>query len=265
MTLNNKIESEQKGGSRAGFKALRIFRTVFIYVLAAGIIISALMFAASVNPSKSLFGYRYYTVLTPSMEPAYSVGDMVFVKIENADNINVGDVITFNPSSDGEAYLTHRVVEKLPDYQGTGVTCFKTKGDANDSEDTFLIDEERVVGVVTFKIPVMGYVVRFVQMRWYFIVPIIALIFVFFKLMGIYLAPSRKQAEEETQSENGDASVDSPPVTEATSKSEMAAEKEAVPKTESGSGKEAVAAQTGETEAAGEKEEDKADDESKKI
>ena len=64
---------------------------------------------------------------------------MVFVKIEDADNINVGDVITFNPSSDGEAYLTHRVIEKMPDYQGSGTTCFKTKGDANDSEDTFLI------------------------------------------------------------------------------------------------------------------------------
>ena len=86
------------------------------------------------------------------MEPAYSVGDMVFVKIENADNINVGDVITFNPSSDGNAYLTHRVVEKLPDYQGTGVTCFKTKGDANDSDDSFLIDESRVVGTVKFGI-----------------------------------------------------------------------------------------------------------------
>lgn len=159
-------------------------------------IIAALMFAASNNPSKSLFGYRYYTVLTPSMEPAYSVGDMVFVKIESADKINIGDVITFNPSADSEAYLTHRVIEKYPDYQGSGITCFRTKGDANDSEDTFLIDEERVIGPVVAAIPKLGYVVRFVQLRWYYIVPIIALIFVFFKLMGIYLAPKEEAAEE---------------------------------------------------------------------
>ena len=145
------------------------------------------------------------------MEPAYSVGDMVFVKIENADNINVGDVITFNPSSDGNAYLTHRVVEKLPDYQGTGVTCFKTKGDANDSDDSFLIDESRVVGTVKFGIPVMGYVVRFVQLRWYFIVPIIILIIVFFKLIGIYLGPRKKKElpeDAETDGEEVSAAVD---------------------------------------------------------
>ncbi len=134
-------EQEQTQGSGAGYRVFRIIRSIFIYVLAAAIIIAALLFASSTTPDKSLFGYRYYTVLTPSMEPTYHVGDMVFVKIEKADVINVGDVITFNPSSDGDAYLTHRVTEKLPDYQGSGVTCFRTKGDANDSEDSFLIDE----------------------------------------------------------------------------------------------------------------------------
>ena len=123
------------------------------------------------------------------MEPAYGVGDMVFVKIENADNINVGDVITFNPSQDGGAYLTHRVTEKITDYEGTGVTCFRTKGDANDSEDSFLIDEERVIGVVKAGIPKVGFAVRFVQLRWFLLIPLIVLILVFFKLLGIYLAP----------------------------------------------------------------------------
>lgn len=188
-----------------GYTVLKIVRTVLIYLFAAGIIIAALLFASSRTPDKSLFGYRYYTVLTPSMEPAYNVGDMVFVKIESADNINVGDVITFNPSSDSEAYLTHRVTEKLVDYQGTGVTCFRTKGDANDSEDSFLIDEDRVIGPVKLSIPKLGYVVRFVQLRWYFIVPIIILIFVFFKLMGIYLAKGEDSSAEENAEKDAPA------------------------------------------------------------
>ena len=211
MKTEDTIEVEQTEGSSAGYRVFRVARTIFVYLLSAAIIIGALLFAGSATPNKSLFGYRYYTVLTPSMEPAYSVGDMVFVKIENADNINVGDVITFNPSSDGNAYLTHRVVEKLPDYQGTGVTCFKTKGDANDSDDSFLIDESRVVGTVKFGIPVMGYVVRFVQLRWYFIVPIIILIIVFFKLIGIYLGPRKKKELPEdagTDGEEVSAAVD---------------------------------------------------------
>ena len=111
---------------------------------------------------------------------------MVFVRISNAKDINKGDVITFNPSSGGEAYLTHRVTEKLTNYQGSGVTCFRTKGDANNTEDSFLIDESRVIGKVQFHVPKLGVVVRFVQLRWYFIIPLIILILVFFKMMKYY-------------------------------------------------------------------------------
>ncbi len=187
--------------STRGYAVLSVVRRIFIYLLAVGLVIAALLFTASNSPSKSLFGYRYYTVLTPSMEPAYSVGDMVFVKIKKADKINVGDVITFNPSADSEAYLTHRVTEKIENYEGTGVTCFRTKGDANDSEDQFLIDEERVIGTVSAGVPKLGYIVRFVQLRWYFVVPTIVLIFVFFKLVGMYLAAPEEEEAPAAQAE----------------------------------------------------------------
>ena len=206
------MENDNEVHTSRGYKILSVARSVFIYLLAAGIIIAALLFAASNSPNKSLFGYRYYTVLTPSMEPAYKVGDMVFVKIENADVINVGDVITFNPSSGSDAYLTHRVTQKFENYQGTGVTCFKTKGDANDAEDSFLIDEKRVIGVAKLGIPKIGYIVRFVQLKWYFVVPLVILIIVFFTLVGMYLSPSEKNAEEDAaEDSSGEAPKEEPP------------------------------------------------------
>lgn len=210
-TMTTKVESKTMEQSKnktaedshTGLRVLEIARTIFIYLLAAGIIIAAIMFATSKSSNKSLFGYRYYTVLTPSMEPEYGVGDLVIVKLTKADDINVGDVITFNPSQDSEAYLTHRVAEKLPDYQGSGVTCFRTKGDLNESIDAFLIDEARVIGVVKAGVPKLGYFVRFVQLRWYFIIPIIILIFVFFKLMRIYLSPKEDEAEKAVPAAEG--------------------------------------------------------------
>jgi signal peptidase len=169
-----------------GARAFSAIRKIFIYCLSVFIIIIAVVFAASKSPNKSFFGFRYYVVLTDSMVPEFSSGDMVFVRISDAKNINKGDVITFNPSNGGEAYLTHRVTEKLTDYQGTGVTCFRTKGDANNAEDSFLIDESRVIGKVQFHVPKLGIIVRFVQLRWYFIVPLIVLMLVFFKMMKYY-------------------------------------------------------------------------------
>ena len=169
-----------------GFRIFTVTRKIFVYCLSVLIVIVAIFFAASKSPNKSMFGFRYYTVLTDSMVPEFSSGDMVFVKLAGSKSIKEGDVITFNPSSGSDAYLTHRVVEKISDYQGTGVTCFRTKGDANNADDSFLIDESRVIGKVQFHLPKMGVIVRFFQLRWYFILPLIALMIVFFKMMKYY-------------------------------------------------------------------------------
>ncbi|HPY83771.1 MAG TPA: signal peptidase I [Ruminococcus flavefaciens] len=188
----------------SGYKVFSLIKKLFIYLLAIGIIIAAIMFAADHSPNKSFFGYRYYTVLTPSMSSTYKTGDMVFVKLQNASDIRVGDVITFNPSSSSDAYLTHRVTQKLENYEGTGVTCFRTKGDANDTEDAMLIDQSRVIGSAKFSIPKLGYIVRFVQLRWYFVAVLIILLWIFFRLLNMYLAP--KSAEKDiTPQETGSA------------------------------------------------------------
>ncbi len=146
------------------------------------------------STDKSLFGYRYYTVLTPSMEPELSVGDMVFVHVVDAATINVGDIITFNPSSDSDAYLTHRVTQIVADGD---TLSFRTKGDANETEDSFLIDESRVIGTVSFDVPYAGYIVRFVQIRWYFVVAFVVLVIIFFMLLGRYLKSGQGTTTQE--------------------------------------------------------------------
>ena len=192
----------------AGAKVFDIAFTVFVYLLAAAILFGALLFSFSTSPDKALFGYRYYTVLTGSMSPTYKVGDMIFVKLSDASELNVGDVITFNPSQDSDAYLTHRISEKLDNYEGTGVTCFRTKGDANNVGDSFLIDSSRVIGKVTFGIPGLGYVVRFVQLRWYLIVPVVIMVGVFFLLLKRHFLLGKEDDEDDEKSKGSKSDSD---------------------------------------------------------
>lgn len=182
-----------------GYRIVDIVKNISIFLVSACILIGAVLFAADKSPQKSIFGYRFYTVLTASMEPELSVGDVVIVKLADADEIAVDDIITFNPSSESDAYLTHRVTQKLADYEGTGVTCFKTKGDANETEDSFLIDSSRVIGKVKLCIPKIGYVIRFIQLKWYFVIPLVIMLFVFFKLLKIYFDDDdENKAESQT-------------------------------------------------------------------
>lgn len=194
--MDDANETMSKGG-----RIFSVVRTVFIYLLSACIVLAALLFAADKSPQKSLFGFRFYTVLTPSMEPELSVGDLVLVRLANAEEVEEGDIITFNPSENSEAYLTHRVTQKLENYQGTGVTCFRTKGDANETEDGFVLDSSRLIGKVSFHIPKLGYLIRFVQLRWYFVIPLVLLLIVFFELLKIYF---RAEDEQEPQPEAPD-------------------------------------------------------------
>lgn len=206
-TAKAEVKEDKENGEKIpiGARIFGILFTVFIYLLAAVILIGAILFAFSASPSKSLFGYRYYTVLTGSMSPKYNVGDMIFVKLSSDNDINVGDIITFNPSKDSDAYLTHRVTEKIENYEGTGTTCYRTKGDANDVGDSFLIESDRVIGKVTFGIPKLGYIVRFFQLRWYLIIPVAIMIAVFFHLLKRYFLMGKDDDDEDSGKEGDDS------------------------------------------------------------
>ena len=96
-------------------------------------------------------GYEEMAVLTGSMEPNYPVGSLIFVKEENPENLQVGDVITYRLS--GDTVVTHRVVEINKDEQSV-----ITKGDANESNDGSPVPYSKIVGEAKGKIPYLGYI-----------------------------------------------------------------------------------------------------------
>ena len=104
-----------------------------------------------------IIGYQCYTVISPSMEPEYSVGDLIYVKEVDPTTIKEGDVITFLVNED-LVIGTHRVVRVDAENQR-----FYTKGDANETEDGSPVHFNNVIGVPQFAIPKLGYVSDFVQ------------------------------------------------------------------------------------------------------
>lgn len=104
-----------------------------------------------------LLGFQCYNVISPSMEPEYGVGDLLYVKKVDPKTIKEGDVITFIVNED-LVVGTHRVVRVDAENQR-----FYTKGDANEIEDQSPVHFNNVIGVPKFSIPKLGYVSDFVQ------------------------------------------------------------------------------------------------------
>jgi signal peptidase len=105
------------------------------------------------------FGWRIEPVRSGSMAPALKTGGVVVVKPVNPATIKVGDIITFR-SSGANPLITHRVIEMQGD-----PPVFRTKGDANEEADTYIVPAQSVVGRVVFYVPYFGYFASFVKSR----------------------------------------------------------------------------------------------------
>lgn len=108
-----------------------------------------------------LVGLQVFTVLSGSMEPAYHVGSVIYVKSVDYTELKSGDVITF--MLDETTVATHRIVEPVPDEEDPTVIRFRTKGDANEVEDARLVHYKNVIGTPVFTVPYMGYVANYIQ------------------------------------------------------------------------------------------------------
>ena len=105
-----------------------------------------------------LLGLDVLVVQSGSMEPAYPTGSLVYLIKADAEELEVGDVVTFKLSANVRG--THRIIEVV---EQEGRRFFRTKGDANEHADNGLLAPEDIVGQVLFGIPLLGYVIAYIQ------------------------------------------------------------------------------------------------------
>ena len=128
----------------------------FTTVLVVLVVVLALLLVGA-----RVIGLQVFTVLSGSMEPTYHTGSVIYVKSVDYKNLQSGDVITF--MLDEDTVATHRIVEVVPDEEDASVLRYRTKGDANDSEDGGLVHYKNVIGSPVFTIPYLGYVASYIQ------------------------------------------------------------------------------------------------------
>lgn len=133
---------------------VRTVWNIFTTVLVAAVVIVAFLIVGV-----RIFGIKTFVVLSPSMEPTFSTGALVYVKKIDASKVEVGDVITFY--LDDETPATHRVYEIVKDSNGD--PCFRTKGDANKVVDSKLVMAEQLIGKEILAIPRLGKLVEYIH------------------------------------------------------------------------------------------------------
>ena len=128
------------------------------------IVVAAVLFffaARLTGGTPSVFGFYIFRVTSDSMEPTFTVGDVILVKSTPADEIKKDDIITFK-SEEAQTYgreVTHRVVRE-PEFKN-GKYYYQTRGDAPKSSLDRIITYDQVQGKYLQKLVIIGALYNF--------------------------------------------------------------------------------------------------------
>ncbi|HRV69936.1 MAG TPA: signal peptidase I [Marmoricola sp.] len=133
-------------------------RTAGTWITWALVSVVAVALVAVIVVPKVL-GWVPLTVLTGSMTPTIPIGSQVVVERVHGNTdlarLEPGQIITFLPKPDSGMTVTHRIVAKTTDPNGT--VRLRTKGDANNAEDPWELTSKQVRGQVKYWVPYVGY------------------------------------------------------------------------------------------------------------
>lgn len=104
-----------------------------------------------------------YVIVSPSMVPTINVQDAIIIVRTSPDDLEQGDIISYLAMDDYYAgkVITHRIIGIMEASDGS--LLYRTKGDNNNVADDVLVNEKEVYGKVLFKIPMLGYIQRFLS------------------------------------------------------------------------------------------------------
>lgn len=147
-TYEIRVEPARRSWTRRGLS----------WLVTLAMVLCALLFAfVALGPH--LFGYRTAVMLTGSMEPGISPGDVVVTVPRPAEDVAVGDVLSYHIPVEDHRVETHRITKVI--HRKDGSTAIVTKGDANSDDDPWtatLIGD--TVWQEVLVVPHLGSVVR---------------------------------------------------------------------------------------------------------
>lgn len=192
--------------NNSSFSLSKIFKIIckiiswafFIILLIAAAFLLYYFIATKIYAAKGP-GYEpkfsIYTIISPSMTPNINVYDAVInVRVDDPNDIEVGDVITFISTSllTPGTTITHRVIAITEDENGN--VCYQTQGDFNPVADQACAKYNNIIGKVVLKIPQLGRIQFFLASKvgWLLCILIPALFIICKDIMRIVKLSSIK-------------------------------------------------------------------------
>lgn len=146
-------------------RLLETLSNLLFYAVIIGVVLGAFLIKSGGSGRPTMIaGYSAFTVLTSSMEDVYPKGSLIITKSVDANDLHVGDDITFMVSETSS--ITHRIIGIEENYLDTGERAFETQGVMNENADKEPAAAANVVGKVIFCSPGLGKAASFTRKNW---------------------------------------------------------------------------------------------------
>lgn len=165
MKNSTKEVNEQEEKVSVGHRILTVIGTILCIILIPILVINCtLIFKSYTHKDQvpSVGGIFPMIILTDSMDPVFSSGDLIICHTADAEDVREGDIICFyDPEGNGTSTVTHRVTKVTTD--DSGAIAWETKGDANNTEDSMLVPAGNLVGIYQRHFSGLGNAAMFIQ------------------------------------------------------------------------------------------------------
>ena len=187
--MNKLINFKTKIENNIIFKVVRAVLYAFVALLLVVIIVQKVT-----KNNLSIGGVRIFMIISESMRDEYQIGDILVAKKVPAEQINIGDNVTYL----GEKMqlkgliITHKVVEKR---QINGETYFVTRGLSNNVSDPE-IRYDQIYGKVIYKTIFLSFIAKLMnnQLSYYILFTLVALIISIEIVSSLFMSDDEKEA-----------------------------------------------------------------------
>ncbi len=179
---------------------------VFVLLLLV-IVVTVYMTANGRVPS--FFGYSVMRVVSGSMEPTLPVDAFILVKQTEAQELAVGDIISFysaDPAISGSPN-THRIAGIRQTEDGISLI---TKGDANPVEDSYPVSEEALIGRFVGRVGFFEWVSRLLGNQLVFLLVVILPLIGMTAWQVRHIVLLRREASQEEEHEAAQSEKEPP-------------------------------------------------------
>lgn len=147
------------------------FIKIIFYQLIALLIIYIILMLLVPEKINSILDYKFYTVLSNSMEPTIPTYSLVCIKNFKEDEIIdlvPQQIITFHADRFGEKIvITHRFNKIELDNDGTII--YRTNAEGTENLDIYKTTRNQLIGTYIFHIPYIGKIFLFLKSKFGFI------------------------------------------------------------------------------------------------